>query len=140
MSSRRPSLWRRLLFGRESTPPAPPAPATEPQHLGSSDEAFLAKLVADLADGKRRSEIGDADVVRCVDGLWMSGHERLAIEWMEKLLSVPEIPAAAAAPLRAALVERYEQRGELDTALPHLERLTTDERFTLRAHYLLAEH
>ena len=40
---------------------------------------------------------------------------------MEKLLSVPEVPDGGTAPLRAMLVERYEQRGELDTALPHLE-------------------
>jgi serine/threonine-protein kinase len=72
--------------------------------------------------------------------LWLSGHERLAIEWMEKLVSVPEVPVAATAPLRAALVERYEQRGELDTALPHLDGLTGDARYALRAHYLLAEH
>ena len=102
---KRPSLWRRLLFGVEDPPPAPPAPAAEPPHLGSADEAFLARLVADLADGKRRNEIGDADVLRCVDGLWTSGHERLAIEWMEKLLSVPEVPGPATAALRAAQIE-----------------------------------
>jgi tetratricopeptide (TPR) repeat protein len=138
MSSKK-GFWGRL-FGREPTPPPLPAAAVEPQHLGSADEVFLAKLVADLADGKRRGEISDPEVLRCVDGLWTSGHERLAIEWMEKLLSVPEVPAAATAGLRAQLVERYEQRGELETALPHLERLTGDERHALRAHYLLAEH
>jgi tetratricopeptide (TPR) repeat protein len=135
----RPSLWRRLL-GRKPTPPPLPAPAAEPQHLGSADEAFLAKLVSELANGKRRGEIGAPEVVHHIDGLWTSGHERLAIEWMEKLLSVPEVPEPATAPLRAVLVERYEQRGELDVALPHLERLTGDDRYALRAHYLLAEH
>jgi hypothetical protein len=134
------SLWQ-VLFGK---PPAPPAAdaaaAAEPVHLGSADELFLAKLVSDLADGKRRGEVGGAEVVGHIDGLWSSGHERLAIEWMEKLLSVPELPAAAIAGLRALLVERYEQRGELDTALPHLDQLTGDDRHALRAHYLLAEH
>lgn len=138
MSSRK-GFWQRLL-GRDPAPAPASTAAVEPQHLGSSDEVFLAKLVADLADGKRRSELSDPEVLRCVDGLWSSGHERLAIEWMEKLLSVPEVPAAATAGLRAQLVERYEQRGELDTALPHLERLTGDDRHALRAHYLLAEH
>jgi tetratricopeptide (TPR) repeat protein len=133
------TFWQ-WLIGREPAPPAIPPPAAEPQHLGSADEAFLAKLVADLADGKRRGEIADAEVLRAVDGLWTSGHERLAIEWLEKLLSVPEVPVASTAPLRAVLVERYEQRGELDSALPHLERLTGDDRHALRAHYLLAEH
>jgi tetratricopeptide (TPR) repeat protein len=135
----RPSLWRRL-FGRPATQPPASLPAVEPQHLGSADEVFLAKLVADLSEGKRRAEIADAAVIGHVDGVWASGHERLAIEWMEKLLSVPEVPAEATAPLRAALVERYDQRGELDSALAHLDTLTLDPRHALRAHYLLAEH
>src|SRR4051812_7900767 len=135
----RRTFWQ-WLVGSEPAPPAIPPPAAEPLHLGSADEAFLAKLVADLADGKRRGEIADAEVLRALDGVWTSGHERLAIEWTEKLLSVPEVPAAATVPLRAVLVERYEQRGELDSALPHLERLTGDDRHALRAHYLLADH
>jgi hypothetical protein len=128
------------MFGKRPAPPEPPPAASEPQHLGSAEEVFLAKLVADLAEGKRRDQVGGPEVVHQIDGMWRSGHERLAIEWMEKLLSVPEVPTTATAPLRAVLVERYEQRGELDSALPHLERLTGDERFALRAHYLLAEH
>jgi tetratricopeptide (TPR) repeat protein len=132
------------LFGRGDKKPELPAEvrptAPEPQHLGSEEEVFLATLVADLADGKRRDEVGNANTLKKIDGVWSSGHERLAIEWMEKLLSIPEIPLASTAPLRATLVERYEQRGELETAIPHLERLTTEEPHALRAHYLLAEH
>jgi tetratricopeptide (TPR) repeat protein len=139
LASSRPSLWRRL-FGKKTAPPPLPPPADAPQHLGSADEVFLAKLVGDLADGKRRDQVGTPEVLHHLDGLWTSGHERLAIEWTEKLLSVPEVPAAETAPLRAMLVERYEQRGELEAALPHLDRLTGDERYALRAHYLLAEH
>jgi hypothetical protein len=132
-------FWQRL-FGRKPEPAPLPEPAPEPTHLGSEDEAFLAQLVADLANGKRRDEIASRDVLQRLDALWASGHERLAIEWMEKLLSVPEIPPETTVPLRALLVERYEQRGELDTALPHLEALTAEEPHALRAHYLLAEH
>ncbi|MBA3455151.1 MAG: protein kinase [Deltaproteobacteria bacterium] len=133
--------WKRLLGKKDAAPAeisAPPAP--EPQHLGSEEEVFLAQLVADLADGKRRDEIASKDVLDKIQGVWTSGHERLAIEWMEKLLSVPEVPLASTAPLRAVLVERYEQRGELETAQHHLERLTSEESYALRAHYLLAEH
>jgi len=132
----------RRLFGKKVTqPPAVLAPvAPEPQHLSSEEETFLAQLVQDLGDGKRRDEIGSADVLAKIEGLWKSGHERLAIEWTEKLLNVPEVPGPQTAPLRAALVERYEQRGELDTALPHLELLVNEEPFALRAHYLLAEY
>jgi tetratricopeptide (TPR) repeat protein len=133
--------WIRRLFGRKPQPP-PPAPAAlaEPQHLGSEDEKFLAQLVSDLGDGKRRDEAGSPEVRRRIDAVWQSGHERLAIEWLEKLLGVPELPVEAMVPLRAALVERYEQRGELDAAAPHLEQLVHEEPHALRAHYLLAEH
>jgi tetratricopeptide (TPR) repeat protein len=112
----------------------------QPQTLGSEEEVFLAQLVQDLGDGKRRSEIGSPDVISRIDALWSSGHERLAIEWMEKLLSVPNDDASTAVPLRAVLVERYDQRGELDSALPHLEKLIASDAHALRAHYLLAEH
>jgi tetratricopeptide (TPR) repeat protein len=132
-------IWNRL-FGRRPEPPAIAPPAPEPKHLGSEDETFLAQLVGDLANGKRRDEVGSSEVLRRIDAVWTSGHERLAIEWMEKLLSIPEIPTATTAPLRAALVERYEQRGELETAIPHLESLIVEEPYALRAHYLLAEH
>ncbi|MBA3459932.1 MAG: hypothetical protein H0T46_08220, partial [Deltaproteobacteria bacterium] len=132
-------FWSRLLGKKEPTP-LTAAPKPEPVHLASEEEVFLSTLVADLAEGKRRSESGSPDVLKRVDTLWSSGHERLAIEWMEKLLSVPEVPEDATAPLRALLVERYEQRGELDTAIPHLERLCTEDAYALRAHYLLAEH
>jgi tetratricopeptide (TPR) repeat protein len=134
------SFWRRL-FGRQTQPPAIPAPLVpEPQHLSSEEETFLAQLVQDLADGKRRDEVGTQPVIDKLDGLWKAGHERLAVEWTEKLLTVPEVPADKTAPLRAALVERYDQRGELDTALPHLEQLVNLEPYALRAHYLLAEY
>jgi hypothetical protein len=134
------SFWRRL-FGRQTQPPAISAPLVpEPQHLSSEEETFLAQLVQDLADGKRRDEVGTQPVIDKLDGLWKAGHERLAVEWTEKLLTVPEVPADKTAPLRAALVERYDQRGELDTALPHLEQLVNLEPYALRAHYLLAEY
>ena len=85
------------MLGRKDTAPpeiaAPPAP--EPQHLVSEDAVFLAKLVADLADGKRRDEVASKDVLDKIEGVWKSGHERLAIEWMEKLLNIPEIPHAS---------------------------------------------
>jgi len=134
------SSWWQRLFGRKAEAVFAPPPAPEPQHLGSEEETFLAQLVADLATGKRRDEVGSKDVLQRIDAVWTSGHERLSIEWMEKLLSVPEVPPEATAPLRALLVERYEQRGELDTAVPHLETLASEEEYALRAHYLLAEH
>src|SRR5258706_14898999 len=99
------SFWKRMFGKRpEPAPPVPP-PGPEPQVLGSEDETFLAQLVADLAAGKRRDEVGGKDVLAKIDAVWASGHERLAIEWMEKLLSVPEVPHAATISLRALLSE-----------------------------------
>ncbi|MEO6777132.1 MAG: serine/threonine-protein kinase [Kofleriaceae bacterium] len=135
--------WLKRWFGIGKDRPAAltsPTPSHQPQTLGSEEEVFLAQLVQDLGDGKRRDQAGNPDVLAKLDGLWKSGHERLAIEWMEKLLGVPEVPAETVAPVRAILVERYEQRGELDTALPHLDLLVASEAYALRAHYLLAEH
>jgi Protein kinase domain len=136
------SWIRRLFGGRAEQAVLPPAavPSSQPQTLGSEEEVFLAQLVQDLGDGKRRDQAGSPDVLLKLEGLWKSGHERLAIEWMEKLLGVPEVPLAQTAPIRAILVERYEQRGELMTAIPHLELLSAIEIYALRAHYLLAEH
>ncbi|MEP6861284.1 MAG: protein kinase [Deltaproteobacteria bacterium] len=135
--------WLKRLFGVGRDEPAAlpsPVPTNQPQTLGSAEEVFLAQLVQDLGDGKRRDQAGNADVIAKLEGLWKSGHERLAIEWMEKLLGVPEVAADTVAPVRAILVERYEQRGELATALPHLELLVASDEYALRAHYLLAEH
>ena len=134
------SWWRRVFGGKPAPPPLPEAPIAEPTHLGSEDEAFLAQLVRDLGDGKRREELGSANVIAKIDGLWASGHERLATEWTEKLLAVPGIEPAQAMPLRAAIVERYEQRGELEQALVHLDQLVRDDRYALHAHYLYAEY
>src|SRR3569623_1646806 len=127
--------WRRM-FGRQTEAPAIAPLAPEPQHLCSEDEVFLARLVQDLADGKRRDEAGGTEVLGQLAGLWKSGHARLAIEWMEKLLSVPGVPAPALVPLRGKLVVRLEQRGELDAAIPHLELLVGEDSYALRAHYL----
>jgi len=136
--------WFRRLFGGGAAAVALPQPTptatSQPQTLGSEEEVFLAQLVQDLGDGKRRDQAGSHDVLAKLEGLWKSGHERLAIEWAEKLLGVPEVPEGQTAAVRAILVERYEQRGELETALPHLELLIAIDEHALRAHYLLAEH
>jgi tetratricopeptide (TPR) repeat protein len=135
----RPPWWRRI-FGKAPAAPAALPPPEEPRRLGSDDERYLAELVAALGDGRRKGEVTGPDVRERLDGLWRDGHERLAIEWLEKLLGVPELPAGGLDALRALLVERYEQRGELAVARPHLERLILDEAHAVRAHYLLAEH
>jgi Protein kinase domain len=131
------SWWQRLL-GRGEAPP-PPEPAT-PAHKSSDAETFLATLVDDLAAGRRRGEVCGPEVMQRIEELWLAGNERLAIDWLEKLIAVPGISAATLLALRAAVVERYDQRRDLELALSHLEVLTAHDAYTVRAHYLLAEH
>jgi len=136
----RRSWWNRLVGGRAQPAALAQAPAKteQPTHLGNEDEVYLAQLIADLGDGKRRGDAAAPDTLRHIDALWQAGHERLAIEWLEKLLGVPGVSETTA--LRAQLIERREQRGELELALVHVEQLTTVDAHALRAHYLLAEH
>ena len=68
------------------------------------------------------------------------GHERLAIEWMEKLLGVPERRPARDRAVRARSSSATSNAASSSTALPHLELLVARRAHALRAHYLLAEH
>ncbi len=134
----RPGFFARL-FGRRR-PPVTPGPPAEPAVLRHEDDTWLEQLVIAIGEGRRASELGSADTVARVDGLWQAGHERLATEWLAKLCAIPEADADAVATLRAALVERLDQRRELERGLEHLEALTASEAHATRAHYLLAEH
>ncbi|HTM20159.1 MAG TPA: serine/threonine-protein kinase [Kofleriaceae bacterium] len=144
MTGRPPTLWDRLRgwLGGEPPPPAelPPARAPEPVHLRGEDETWLESLATELAEGRRVHEVGGDEFWARVEALWKAGHERLATEWLEKLLGAPGTPEERRPPLRARLVELYEQRGESARALVHLEVLAASAEHGLRAHYLIAEH
>ena len=131
------SLWSRW-FGRARAP-APPQPA-EPAVLRDEDDAWLEQLTAACGDGRRLDQLGSVDTLAHLEALWQRGHERLATEWLEKLIAVPEAPAAAVTTLRARLVDWLEARRELERGLAHLQALTTADAHAVRAHYLLAEH
>ncbi|MBE7447820.1 MAG: serine/threonine protein kinase [Kofleriaceae bacterium] len=128
------------LFRRRPPPSTAPAPRPEPAVLRDEDDAWLEQLVIAAGDGKRHDELAGPDALAHLDALWKGGRERLATEWMEKLISLPEAPADAVATLRARLVDRLDERRELERGLAHLEALTASEPHALRAHYLLAEH
>jgi len=131
----------RRLFGFGNPPEAASAPPPEePVHLGPEEETWLATLVADLAEGRRRDAVACADTYVRIDALWARGHERLALEWLTKLCAVPDVPAVQIIELRARIVELHERRSELDEALPHLEVLITITTYATRAHFLLGEH
>jgi protein kinase-like protein len=144
VTGRPPTLWDRLRgwLGGQSPAPAelPAARAAEPVHLRGEDETWLENLAGELAEGRRAPEVGGDEFWARIDALWKGGHERLATEWLEKLIAAPGTPADRRDPLRARLVERYEQRGESGRALVHLEALATGTEHELRAHYLIAEH
>ncbi|MBK9032455.1 MAG: protein kinase [Myxococcales bacterium] len=131
------SLWARW-FGRRRAPAAP-TPA-EPAVLRDEDDAWLEQLTSACGDGRRLDELGSTDTLAHLAGLWQRGHERLATEWLEKLIAVPEAPAEAITTLRARLVDWLEARHELERGLVHLQALAVTDAHAVRANYLLAEH
>jgi tetratricopeptide (TPR) repeat protein len=132
------SWWSRL-FGRPAAP-APAPPPAEPAVLRDEDDVWLEALAAACGDGRRHDELAAPDTLAHLDRLWQRGHERLATEWLEKLIAIPEAPAAAVIDLRAVLVDRLEARAELERAVPHLRALVDVAGHAVRANYLLAEH
>jgi len=128
------------LFGRKKAPALAHETAPEPAVLRHEDDTWLEQLVIACGDGKRFDELASTDTLAHIDNLWTGGHERLATEWLEKLIALPYAAEAAVATLRARLVDRLDERRELERGLVHLEALTTSEAHAVRAHYLLAEH
>lgn len=112
----------------------------EPTHLANADEVFLQALIVDVAAGRRREQLSSDEVLAHLHAMWARGHERLTIEWIEKLLSIPEVEPQATLRLRAELIERYDQRREVEVGLHHAQLLTGYPTYALRAHVLLAEH
>jgi hypothetical protein len=127
---------KRLIEPSAAAPPA----EVEPVHLANANEVFLQSLIADVAAGRRRAALASDELLNHLGELWNQGHERLAMEWMEKLLLVPDVAPEATMRLRAALVERYDQRRDVELCLVHAEVLTTDPIYALRAHSLLADY
>jgi len=108
--------------------------------LRDEDDTWLEHLTASLGEGRRLDELGAIDTLAHIDGLWQRGHERLATEWLEKLIVIPDAPADAITTLRVRLVDRLEARHELERGLEHLRALAVVDGHALRANYLLAEH
>ncbi|RMH41429.1 MAG: serine/threonine protein kinase [Deltaproteobacteria bacterium] len=142
---KRRSLWQRLIdwaqgAGDDAAGALPAAPATPPPAPVHEADAWLSELVAAAADGRRRDEIGGDAFWDAVDRLRASGHERLAIQWLDKLLAAQATPDTARTALRARLAEWLVDRGDTAAAVPHLEQLARDDAHAARAHYLLGEH
>jgi len=132
--------WLRRDLAREpSALPAPEAPP-EPAVLGAKEELWLGQLAEDVGEGRRLDAIGGEEFWSHIDSLWSSGHERMALAWLEKVLAMPAVEGERKVALRARLVELYDERGDLSPALAHLEALTREEEHATGAHFLLAEH
>ena len=119
--------------------PAPEGPA-EPAVLGAKEELWLQQLAEDAGEERRLDAIGGDEFWSNLEALWSSGHERLALSWIEKFVLVPSVRGERQLGLRVRLVELYERRGDLADAVGHLEALCREEAHATRAHYLLAEH
>lgn len=145
------SRWRRLTSWLRKSPvralPAPEtAPMPEPVYLRPEEEMWLGALVDDVGEGRRLEDIAGSDFWERIEALWKHGHERLAIEWLEKFVAAPATPAPARLAVRIRLVELCEQQRDLGLALSHLEVLVEHDghdghdEHALRSHYLLGEH
>jgi tetratricopeptide (TPR) repeat protein len=134
------SFWRRLFGLEQAVPVTVEAARSEPVHLGPEEESWLAQLVTDIAEGRRRDELAHTETLSRIEALWRRGHERLALEWLAKLIAIPEGDPVAVMILRARLVELHELRSELDEAIAHLEQLIAAPAHATRAHFLLGEH
>ncbi len=137
----------RKLFSRFRRPSLPftqprtelePA-RTEPVAERSPMEVWLTRLAADVAEGRRRDEIAAVDFWQRIDELTRGGHHRMATQWLEKFIA-SEPPAAALLTLRLRLIELYEDRGDMEPVVAHLEELARDDEQALAAHSRLAEH
>jgi serine/threonine protein kinase len=131
--------WLRRKQLAEPAAPAMPV-VVEPHFLANSDEVFIERLVADLAGGKRQDELNRlGEWTIHLDTMWKRGRELLAIEWMEKILLVPEVAWDTSVHVRAGLMARYEQRRETAAAAAHAAQLTSVVEYALAAHALLAD-
>jgi|GEM_PF-1142782 len=125
---------------RRANQPAASRPPKLPKLPKLEEDEWLDQLAVAVAAGKRRVEIGDDEFWDHVNALSVAGHERLAVEWIEKFIVAPNTPADAVVGLRARLVELLADRGQWADALGHLDVLRSISAHALRANYLLGEH
>jgi hypothetical protein len=140
----RPGPFKRL-FGwlrGQAEPPALPAPdrPAEPAVLGAKEELWLTQLAEDIGEERRLDAVGSDEYWSNIESIWSSGHERMALSWIEKFLAIPAVKSERRLDLRVRLIELYERRADLSEGVPHLEALTREEAHATRAHFLLAEH
>jgi hypothetical protein len=140
----RPGALRRLIgwLRGDREPAALPAPEVpaEPAVLGAKEELWLQQLAEDAGEERRLEAVAGEEFWSNIEALWSSGHERLALSWIEKFVAVPSMRGERQLLLRVRLVELYDRRGDLGDAVVHLEVLAREEPHATRAHYLLAEH
>ncbi len=139
------SWWRWLVSifrGRHqrSLPPAQFETLALPEPASIPQEVWLQQLMTKLTTKDGAQTIASAAFWQRIDGLWDSGHELLAIEWVAKLTSSPLVPKDKVAALQYRLVQLCKQRGDLTIAVPHLEALSVHKEHGTFAHYQLGEH
>ncbi len=145
------TLWRKIARRSPEQPLLPPAedladdeaeeqPAQAILVGGSRHEAWLETLMEEASEGLRSEELGQPIFWGHISALVTSGDELLASQWLQKFLTVKQLPPSVATTIRLRLVQIFEERGDLQPALDHLEILTTFTEHACKAHYLLAEH
>lgn len=139
-------LWRRIVGGRPAQVPLLSTTIPEADQGGKPllqadvHQAWLESLVASVGDGTRTDEVGDESFWKHIDGMWSRGDELLASQWIEKFLALEAVSDTCKVNMRLRLVQIYEERGDLQPVLGHLEELTQQPAHAADAHYHLAEH
>jgi hypothetical protein len=59
--------------------------------LGAKEELWLQQLAEDAGEERRLDAVGGEEFWSNVEALWSSGHERLALSWIEKFVLVPAV-------------------------------------------------
>ena len=132
-------LSREQNIDDESAEVAAPTKPPSPEVLGPVHQRFLRDLSEDNAEGLRLKEIGSKAFWLHLEGVWLDGHERLAVQWGEKFLLIATLDPRFELNLREKLADWYNSLGELRAAIEHLEKLIHDETRQTDSHYKLAE-
>ena len=101
---------------------------------------WLDRLVTDASEARRLDDIGAHEFWSHVDAVWSRGDELLASQWIEKFLALETLSDATRTGLRLRLVQIFEERGDLQPVLGHLQALVDTPEHASDAHYHLAEH
>jgi len=140
-------LWQRFT-GALPRRTSPPLLASGQESEGVDEGAlpanphisWLDALMADATLEERKSDIGGDEFWKHINALWNRGDELLVSQWIEKFLALDHLGHEVRTKMRLRIVTIFEERGDLEPVLKHLEVLAESSEHASDAHYHLAEY